>query len=157
MPGTCAGLSGRWPWSLQDRVDEEQDDEVEDQHRDGVADDAHLARLVDAAETVGEALDRAQHRVEERALALVHVRHVGAERLRDERRAARRRRRSAGSPGHGATSPPSELLRPDERVEEVDEQRERDDAVDQVAPVHGSPRGAARCARRRRPARRTPR
>ena len=68
----------------QDRVHEQQHDEVEDDQRDHVARDAHLAVLVDATDPVDETLHRPQQEVEERALPPVDVRHVRAQRLRDE-------------------------------------------------------------------------
>ena len=84
MPGTCAGIQWQVPLQPEDRVDEQQHHEVEDEQRRHVAAHAHLARLVDAADAVDEPLHRAQGRVEERPLAAVDVRHVRAERLREE-------------------------------------------------------------------------
>ena len=89
VPGVHArdvrGVQGQVALQAQDRVDEEEDDEVEDDQGEDVADHAHLALLVDPAEAVDQALDRPQDRVEERALALVDVRHVRAQRLREQR------------------------------------------------------------------------
>ena len=42
-----------------------------------------LALFVDAAEPVEASLDRTQHRREECALAVEHVRHIGAEQRND--------------------------------------------------------------------------
>ncbi len=64
---------------------------MEQQHGDRVGQPVLLARLVDAADPVDAALDRPQHRRQERALAVEHARHVPAERL-DQRDDEQRRR-----------------------------------------------------------------
>jgi hypothetical protein len=43
----------------------------------------HLAVLVDSRQLVNNALDRPQHRIEKRLLAIEYVGHEDAERLRD--------------------------------------------------------------------------
>ena len=67
-----------------ERVDAEEARGVEQQHGDRIGDPMLLARLVDASNPVKPALDRAEHRRQERALALEHLRHIAAER-HDER------------------------------------------------------------------------
>ena len=108
----------------QDGVDEQQHHEVEDDQRDRVAGDPHLARLVDAAETVGELLDGPHDPVHEGVLAAEDVGHVGAQRLGDQRQQDDVENDLRYAPAHGSPRPFLELLGPQECVKQVDEQGE---------------------------------
>ena len=61
-----------------DRVGEDERDEAEEQHGDGVFGPAHLVGLVYAGELVDEAFDRTKEDVEPGAFALEDTRHVEA-------------------------------------------------------------------------------
>ena len=70
------------------QIDDDEADEVEEQHGERVALPVALAALVDAGDAIDAALEPAEHRREQRALALVDGRHEHAERLHrgDEQR-----------------------------------------------------------------------
>ena len=98
------------------QVDDDDPDEIEEQHRERVALPVVLRLRVDARDAVDEPLDGPQHRREEGALAFVDGRHERAERLDEQRRARRRRARSAGVPcAVIRTSPATAARRPDRR------------------------------------------
>ncbi len=83
-----------------------------------------LLLVVNAAQPVQGDLDRAKHRREERALAIEDARHIPAERRhdRDDDRAKKENLNPADN-SHGITPLGSSL--PDEKADEVDEQRRR--------------------------------
>ena len=94
-----------------------------------------LARLVDSGDSIKPALDWAEHRRKERSLALEHPRHETAERNNEggEDREIDRDLNPAIN-GHGSLL---ELLGPEQRVGEVDEEAGGDDAGEPVIEDHG--------------------
>ena len=93
-----------------------------------------LAPIVDARDAVETALDGAEHRCEEGALAFEHARHVAAKRHHDRGEDHEiDGDLNAAVEGHGA---PLEFLRPQQRVGQVDEQYRGDDAGEPVVKDH---------------------
>ena len=66
------------------RVEAGEADQAEQQHRHGIGHPILVALLVDAAQLVEDALERAQYRREEGALAREDAGHVAAERLHEQ-------------------------------------------------------------------------
>ena len=64
-------------------VDRQCAEPVEEQHRDRIGLPVHPLVGMDAADAVDQTLDRAEHGIEERPLAVVDVRHEGPERFRE--------------------------------------------------------------------------
>ena len=114
---------------LEDREQDHEHDRVRDEHRPRVRPPGLLDRRIDAAQAVDHAVDRVEHAVEERVLAGEDRRDVRPERphqQQDDREDDRDL-----EPVEQLMS--SELLRAEQRVEEVDE-RERDDDEQDVDP-----------------------
>ncbi|MET4767190.1 hypothetical protein ABH973_000526 [Bradyrhizobium ottawaense] len=78
LSGRIEGQHGLKPHHA---VDDEEAADMEQQHGDRVGQPMLLALLVDAGDPVYAGLDRAQHRRQERPLAVEYARHVPAERL----------------------------------------------------------------------------
>ena len=66
------------------QVDDDEPDQVEEQHRERIALPVGFRIRIDARHAIDHPLDRAEHRREERAAALVHRRHEGAQRLDEQ-------------------------------------------------------------------------
>ena len=140
------------PLEAHERVDAQEARGVEQQHGDRIGDPMLLARLVDPGDSVKPALDGAEHRRQERPLALEHSCHETAER-NDERGEDREIDRDLNPAinGHGSLL---ELLGPEQRVGEVDEEAGGHDAGEPIVEDHGC---LLRAGRRRRRRRSTPR
>ena len=134
--GDVGRVEGQMTLQAQDHVDEQEHGEVEDKQRDRVGGDPHLPRLVDAAEAVGQLLDRPHDAVHEGVLAAVDVGHVGAERLGDQRQQHDVEHDLRDTPPHGSPNPRSESLWTQERVEQVDDEGGGDDPQHEVIDIH---------------------
>ena len=89
-PRTCpkSSLSRRCsarqpPLNALHDVDHEEAQRVEDEHCEGVGLPGHPLVRTDAGRPIEEPLQRSEHGVEQRTLALIDTRHVDAERVRE--------------------------------------------------------------------------
>jgi hypothetical protein len=72
-------VEGQAGLDAQDHVEKDDADQGEHEHRDGVGLPALLNRLIDTADSIDAALDRPEHRAQERSLALEDAVHVTAQ------------------------------------------------------------------------------
>src|SRR5262245_44286694 len=117
--------------------------------------------LVGAGQPVEQPFKGGDQRREERSLAFIYTRHVAAERSHKKKNdPAKEKDLDPAVEGHGLSTfaimnwPPSEMFRTDERVDEVDEQQDRDAPAKNVIERHvKAPRGGRRPSCRQRGAR----
>ena len=73
------GSSGSYPWMRCSEIQPQHRDEAEREQREGVDGPGLLARRIDAADAIDDALDRREDPVSERLAAAEHGGDVGAE------------------------------------------------------------------------------
>ena len=123
-------IQGQQTLEALNHISEDESHHAEGDERRGILGPALLGTLMDAAEPVGQLLQRAQHRMEKGPLAREELGHEDAQRFRNQQNQGRINHKiQSANRGHGVLSEP---FRPQQRIHEISEKQQGGNASNDV-------------------------